>query len=84
LAKFFEDQLRLLEAINFDDMGQPGKVDYLLLRDRIQAEQKQLSREAREDDEMAPLVAFQQSIVSLEEARPAWRRSWGRPARPTW
>jgi len=69
LAKFFEDQLRLLEAVNFDALSQPGRVDYLLLRERVQAEQGQLSREAREDDEIAPLVGFQQTIVGLEEAR---------------
>jgi len=69
LERFFADQLRLLESVDFDALSQPGKVDYLLLRDRVQAEEKQLSREAREDDEIAPLVAFQQTIVGLEEAR---------------
>jgi uncharacterized protein (DUF885 family) len=69
LEKFFADQTRLLEAVNFDGLKQAGTVDYLLLRDRVQAEQKQLTREAREEDEMASLILFQQTIVGLEEAR---------------
>jgi hypothetical protein len=69
LGAFFEDQLRQLDAINFDALSQPGKVDYLLLRNLLQAQEKQLSREAREDDEIAALVPFQPIIVGLEEAR---------------
>src|ERR1700722_5080473 len=33
LERFFADQLRLLESVDFDALSQPGKVDYLLLRD---------------------------------------------------
>lgn len=69
LEKFFGDQGRLLEAVHYDALGREGKVDYLLLRDRLQAEEKQLSREAREEDEIAALVPFQQTVVGLEEAR---------------
>ena len=69
LEKFFADQSKLLEAVNFDALGQAGKVDYLLLRDRLQSEVKQLGREAREEDEIAPLVPFQQMVVGLEESR---------------
>jgi uncharacterized protein (DUF885 family) len=69
LEKFYADQIRLLEAVKFDALSQAGKVDYILLRDRLQAEEKQVNREAREDDEIAPLVPFQQTIVALEEAR---------------
>jgi uncharacterized protein (DUF885 family) len=69
LEKFYADQMQLLEAVKFDALSQAGKVDYLLLRDRLQAEEKQLSREAREDDEISPLVPFQETIVALEETR---------------
>jgi uncharacterized protein (DUF885 family) len=69
LEKFLADQLALLEAVNFDALSQAGKVDYLLLRDLLQAEGKQLSKEARGDDEIAAFVPFQKTIVGLEEAR---------------
>lgn len=69
LESFFAEQARLLEAINFDALSQAGKVDYLLLGERLQSEQKQISREAREDDEIASLVPFQKTVLALEESR---------------
>lgn len=69
LTGFYADQLRLLEKINFDALSQPGKVDYLLLRDRLLREQKQLANEARQDAEIAALIPFQQTIIDFEEAR---------------
>ena len=52
LEKFYADQLRLLEKVAFDSLSQAGKVDYLLLRDRLLREQKQLANEARQDAEV--------------------------------
>ena len=69
LEKFYADQLQLLEKVNFDVLSQPGKVDYLLLRDRLLREQKQLANEARQDAEIAALIPFQQTIIGFEEAR---------------
>ena len=69
LEGFYTGQLRLLDAIRFDALSQPGKVDYLLLRSRLEREQKQLAEAARQDAEIAPLIPFQQTIIGLEEAR---------------
>jgi uncharacterized protein (DUF885 family) len=66
---FYADQLRLLDAINFDALSQSGKVDYLLLRSRLEREQKQVVNEGRQDVEVAALIPFQQTIIGLEEAR---------------
>ncbi len=69
LEKFYADQLQLLEKINFDSISQSGKVDYLLLRSRLEREQKQLLAEGQRETEIAPLIPFQQTIIGLEEAR---------------
>jgi uncharacterized protein (DUF885 family) len=69
LEKFYVDQLQLLEKINFDAMSQAGKVDYLLLRERLQREQKQLVADGRQDAEIQALIPFQQTVIGLEEAR---------------
>jgi hypothetical protein len=69
LEKFYTDQLQLLEKINFDALSQPGKVDYLLIRERLLREQKQLVTEGRQDAEVAALIPFQQMIIGFEEAR---------------
>jgi len=69
LQGFYVEQLRLLDAIRFDALSQPGKVDYLLVRSRLEREQKQQAEEAKLDAEIAPLIPFQQTIIALEEAR---------------
>ena len=69
LEKFYTGQLQLLEKINFDAISQADKVDYLLLRDRLLREQKQLAVDTGLDKEVAAIVPFQQVIVGFEEAR---------------
>ncbi len=69
LENFYAEQLRLLDGINFDTLSQPGKVDYLLLRERLKREQAQLAGEARAEEEVAVLIPFQQTIIGLEESR---------------
>jgi hypothetical protein len=69
LEGFYGDQLRLLDGIAFDALSQSGKVDYLLLRSRLERERKQLTTDARLDAEILPLVPFQEAIGGLEEAR---------------
>ena len=44
-------------------------MDYLLLRDRLLREEKQLATEAGHDAEIAALIPFQQTIIGFEEAR---------------
>ena len=69
LEKFYTEQLRLVENINFDALNQAGKIDYLLLHERLLDERKQLAGEARQEEEIAPLIPFQEAIIGLEEAR---------------
>jgi uncharacterized protein (DUF885 family) len=69
LEAFYTGQLRLLNAVNFDALSQSGKVDYLLLRNRLEHENQQLALDARHDAEIAPLIPFQQIVIDLEEAR---------------
>ncbi len=69
LEKFYADQLQLLEKINFDAISQPGKVDYLLLRSRLEREQRQIIVEGQREPAIAALIPFQQTIIGFEEAR---------------
>ena len=69
LERFYSEQLHLVEAVNFGALSQAGQVDYLLLRGRLLHDQKQLASESRKEEDIAPLVPFQQDIIGLEEAR---------------
>jgi hypothetical protein len=69
IEKFYSTQLRLLDGIDFDQIGQSGKVDYLLLHNRLLIEQKAVMAEAQREAEIAPLIPFQQTVIGFEEAR---------------
>ena len=69
LEKFYAGQLQVLDKVNFDVLSQAGKVDYLLLRDRVRREQKQLANEARQDADVQAMIPFQQVVIGFEEAR---------------
>ena len=69
LERFYAEQLQLLEKIRFDALSQAGRIDYLLIRERLLREQKQLATEALQEAEVAALIPFQQIIIGLEDAR---------------
>ena len=60
-----------LEAVNFDRLDQPGRIDYLLLRNKIESERSRLALEQRRLAEMSALLPFRQTIQTLEQSR--WR-----------
>src|SRR3954452_219668 len=69
LAQFLDERAKQLESVDFDHLDQAGRVDYLLLRNELRFEQKQLAHRQKELDESASLLPFAQTIVDLERAR---------------
>ena len=69
LAKFFQDRLDGLSGVNFDSLDQAGKVDYLLLQNRIRFEVRELEYQKKQFDLVATLLPFAEPIVALEESR---------------
>jgi uncharacterized protein (DUF885 family) len=67
--KFYGDALERIKALNFDAMSQEGKVDYLLFRNHLEHELRQLDIDEKQQAEIAALVPFAKTIVDLEEAR---------------
>ncbi|MGZ5436692.1 MAG: DUF885 family protein [Pyrinomonadaceae bacterium] len=67
--KFYGDALERIRQLNFDAMGQAGKVDYVLFRSYLERELRQLDIEEKQLADMKPLIPFASAIVSLEEAR---------------
>jgi uncharacterized protein (DUF885 family) len=67
--KFYGDALDRIQKLNFDGMSQEGKVDYLLFRNHLEHELRQLDIEEKQLAEIAPLVPFSKAIIDLEEAR---------------
>jgi uncharacterized protein (DUF885 family) len=67
--KFYSDALERIQKLDFDSMSQDGKVDYLLLKNHLEYELRQLDIQAKQLAEIAPLIPFGKVIIDLEEAR---------------
>jgi uncharacterized protein (DUF885 family) len=67
--KFYSDALERIQKLDFDSMSQEAKVDYVLFKNHLEHELRQLDIEAKQLAEIQPLVPFSKTIVDLEEAR---------------
>src|SRR5262245_16120316 len=69
LRTFYDTWLAKLPAVKFDSLSQEGKVDYVLLRNRIEYERALLGREERVRRETGELVPFFDDIALIQEDR---------------
>jgi uncharacterized protein (DUF885 family) len=67
--KFYEEWLTSLQSLDFDSMSQDGKIDYILFKNHLEYELRQLDIQSRQLSEIEPLVPFGPKIVELEETR---------------
>jgi len=67
--KFYSDSLVSLQSLDFDSMSQEGKIDYILFRNHLEHELRQLDIQSRQIDEIEPLLPFAAKIIELEETR---------------
>ena len=66
---FFGDWRTRLAKVEFNKLSQEGRIDYVLLDNKLRYELAQLGREEKLAGEMAPLVPFAPVITELEETR---------------
>ena len=69
MKQFYAEWLASLERINFDAMGQDGRIDYLLFRNQLEYELRQVDTRSKNFAETAPFLPFAQTIIDLEESR---------------
>lgn len=69
LRRRFTDELRALEAIDFDALGRAGRIDWILFENHLRRELHDLQEEQRRDRELSSLLPFAGAIVELCEAR---------------
>lgn len=69
LRTFYEDWRARLRRIDFDRLGQEGRIDYVLLDTRLRSELDQLRREEKLAADMLPYVPFGAMVAGFEEAR---------------
>jgi|GEM_PF-23284 len=69
LKAFHKSWRESLERLEFESLGQTGRVDYLLLKNEIDHALRQLEIREKADAETAPLLPFAKVITDLDEAR---------------
>ena len=71
LDSMYGDWQKRLGGTDFNALNQPGRIDYVLLRNELTAEQGRLTLQRERLAEMEELLSFRRPIQELEAAR--WR-----------
>jgi uncharacterized protein (DUF885 family) len=67
--RFYDEWLKSLKSLDFDPMNQDGKIDYILFKNHLEYESRQLDIQSRQITEIEPLLPFAEKIIDLEETR---------------
>ena len=72
IARFralYGEKAQLINSLNFDGLNHDEQIDYVLLRNHLERELKELSRLESQLAEMANLMPFARTISDLEDTR---------------
>jgi uncharacterized protein (DUF885 family) len=69
LGQFYSEQQKVLAGVDFEQLDRAGRVDYLLLKNAIEFDLRQLEHGRKQFDEVSELLPFAQQVAGLEEAR---------------
>ncbi len=68
-SQFYDEWLKNLKNVPFEKMGQDGKVDYVLLRTRIERDANTLQQSKSEFDQIQSAIPFAKKIMPLVQQR---------------
>jgi uncharacterized protein (DUF885 family) len=69
MKQFYTGWLTSLDRLDFDSMSQDGRIDYLLFRNQLNYEVRQVDTRAANFAETAAFLPFAQTIIDFEESR---------------
>ncbi len=69
MRQFYEAWQAALQTVPFDKLPQEGRIDYILFRNKLEHEIRQLDLNRKRTAEIAELLPFAPAIVELKEAR---------------
>ena len=69
--QLYSDELELINRVGFDELNHNEQIDYLLFKNYLEHEQKELERLDVQMAEMTPLLPFARAISDLEDDRRA-------------
>ncbi len=67
--QLYSDQLGLVNSLNFDQLNHDEQIDYLLFKNYLDHELKELTRSQAQLAEMSSLIPFAKTISDLEDTR---------------
>ncbi len=69
MRKLYNDNLALLAGLTFESMSQEDRVDYIMFKNYLSHELRQLAIDSTKYAEEKPLIPFAGTISGLEDAR---------------
>jgi len=69
MKQFLKNQQKELERIDFEAMDQDGRIDYILFKNQLEYELRQITNQEKRIKEVSTLMPFCETIVNLEENR---------------
>jgi hypothetical protein len=69
MRQFYEAWRTALQQIPFDSLPLEGRIDYILFRNKLEHEIRQLDLNRKRSEEIAELLPFAPAIVELKDAR---------------
>ncbi len=67
--RLFEENLVALDRVDFDLLDQTGRIDWLLFRNHLKFQLRELENASIKTDEISDLIPFAGAVVELEENR---------------
>jgi hypothetical protein len=72
--KFYNDELAMLAALNFEKLSEDDRIDYLLLKNRITSDMHQLAIQKKQVEEMQSLLPFAKTIEDILDRKREMQR----------
>jgi len=69
MRQFYEAWRAALPRVRFDSLAQEGRIDFILFRNNLDHEIRQLDLNRKRNDEIADLAPFAAAIIELKDAR---------------
>lgn len=69
MSRLYADELAILAKLDFDTLNHDEQVDYILFKNYLDHEQRELVRTERQLADIGPLVPFAKAISDLEDSR---------------
>ena len=67
--QFYSDSLETLKEIDFAELNEDGKIDYLLLQNHLTHALRHLALRQKQIEETSPLIPFSKTILDLDDSR---------------